>query len=313
MMDIKTLSSNWKQLKQKLREEKSQTSAKKRKRTDSMPDSPQPDRKKLREEKSQTGSKKRKRTDSMPEQPDRKKPRPRPKSLHSAPTVPPAESPERPATSHANRPAPPDEPGVSATAFAGKYVALDCEMVGVGPTPDQDSQLARASLVNYHGERLYDAFVQPALPVTDYRTPFSGVRAADLLPGAGALPFREVQRDVAAFLRNRVLVGHYLKADLHVLGLAHPRADVRDTAWLPKFREAAGGRAPRLKDLAERVLGLSIQNGEHDSVEDARVAMMLYKTEKEAFESEARRKAPHVSQTLSKFSAGKKLRKKKRK
>jgi RNA exonuclease 4 len=284
MMDIKTLSSNWKQLKQKLREEKSQTSARKRKRTDSMPE------------------------------PDRKKPRPRSKSLHSAPPVPPAESPERPSTSHANRPAPPDEPGVSATAFAGKYVALDCEMVGVGPTPDQDSQLARASLVNYHGERLYDAFVQPALPVTDHRTPFSGVRAADLLPGAGALPFREVQRDVAAFLRNRVLVGHYLKADLHVLGLAHPRADVRDTAWLPKFREAAGGRAPRLKDLAERVLGLSIQNGEHDSVEDARVAMMLYKAEKEAFESEARRrKAPHVSQTLSKFSAGKKLRKKKRK
>jgi RNA exonuclease 4 len=297
MMDITTLSSNWKALKQKLREEKSQ-----------------------KEPAPPLNSKKRKRTDLMPDsQPDRKKPRPRSKSLHAAPTVSPStatESPERPSTSHSNRPAAPpaDQPGVSPSAFAGKYVALDCEMVGFGPTPDKDSQLARASLVNYHGERLYDAYVQPSLPVTDHRTAFSGVRAADLLPSAGALPFREVQADVAAFLRNRVLVGHYLKADLHVLGLAHPRTDVRDTAWLPKFREAAGGRAPRLKDLAERVLGLSIQAGEHDSVEDARAAMMLYRAEKEAFESEARRrKAPRVAQTLSKFSAGKKLRKKKRK
>jgi RNA exonuclease 4 len=180
--------------------------------------------------------------------------------------------------------------------------------------------LARASLVNFHGERLYDAFVQPTLTVTDYRTAFSGVRAEDLLPGGaggaggGALPFREVQADVAAFLKNRVLVGHYLKADLGVLGLAHPREQIRDTAWLPKFREAAGGRNPRLKDLARRVLGLTIQEGEHDSVEDARAAMMLYRAEKEAFESEARRrKAPFVTQTVSKFSAGKKLRKKKRK
>jgi RNA exonuclease 4 len=294
-MDLSTLSSNWKQLQKKLRDQKTQTqpapSTKKRKRTDNMPDSALP---------------------------DRKKSRPRSKSLHTQPTAPPraTESPERPSTSHSPRPAAPAprEPGVDPTAFAGKYVALDCEMVGFGPNPDQDSMLARASLVNFHGERLYDAFVQPTLTVTDYRTAFSGVRAEDLLPGGGALPFREVQADVAAFLKNRVLVGHYLKADLGVLGLAHPREQIRDTAWLPKFREAAGGRNPRLKDLARWVLGLTIQEGEHDSVEDARAAMMLYRAEKEAFESEARRrKAPFAAQTLSKFSAGKKLRKKKRK
>jgi RNA exonuclease 4 len=296
-MDVSALSSNWKLLQQKLRED-----SKDQKDT-------APPRK----------SQKRKRTDSMQDssQPDRKKSRPRSKSLHSAPT-PAEDAPERPSTSHSNRrpssaPTASSEepPGVSPTAFAGKFVALDCEMVGVGPTPDQDSQLARASLVNFHGERLYDAFVLPQLRVTDYRTPVSGIRESDLTPAAGALPFREVQADVAAFLKNRVLVGHYLKADLHVLGLAHPRSHVRDTAWLPKFREVCGGRNPRLKDLAEKVLGLSIQTGEHDSVEDARVAMMLYKAEKDAFESEARRRKTPNTQTLSKFSTGKKLRKKK--
>ncbi|KAL9120850.1 MAG: hypothetical protein Q9187_002588, partial [Circinaria calcarea] len=33
--------------------------------------------------------------------------------------------------------------GLSPSVEAGKYIAIDCEMVGVGPTPDIDSALAR--------------------------------------------------------------------------------------------------------------------------------------------------------------------------
>jgi RNA exonuclease 4 len=200
---------------------------------------------------------------------------------------------------------------VSEAAFAGKYIALDCEMVGVGPTPDKDSQLARVSLVNWHGEQLYDTYVLPQLPVTDYRTHVSGIRPHNLSEGR---PFKEVQSDVAVFLKGRILVGHYLKADMNVLGLRHTRRDIRDTSWLPKFREAVGGRSPRLKELADRFLGIKIHDSEHNSVEDARVAMLLYRSEKNAFENDARqRKSVPATQSLTKFSAGKKLRKKKRK
>lgn len=170
-----------------------------------------------------------------------------------------------------------------------RYLALDCEMVGVGPPPHVDSQLARVSLTNYHGALVYDSFVLPPLPVTDHRTAFSGVRPADLLPGV-ARPAATVRRDVAALLEGRVLVGHALRNDLGVLALRHPPRDVRDTARHPAYRAITGGRTPALRRLAAEVLGVEVQAGEHSSVEDARVSMLLYRHDKDEFEKEAARR-----------------------
>jgi RNA exonuclease 4 len=50
--------------------------------------------------------------------------------------------------------------GLHPTHRAGKYLALDCEMVGTGPPPHSDDLLARVSLVNFHGEQIYDSYVQ---------------------------------------------------------------------------------------------------------------------------------------------------------
>lgn len=199
------------------------------------------------------------------------------------------EAPSRPSTSLSHHEIPTggeENEGVSPTALAGKYIALDCEMVGVGPTPDHDSQLARVSLVNFHGEQIYDTYVTPKLPVTDYRTAVSGIRPHHMTIGR---PFKEVQRDVETFMQGRILVGHYLKSDLTCLQLKHPRSDIRDSSRIQKFRDMNGGRAPKLQFLAKEILGLEIQSGEHNSVEDARAAMMIYKAEKEVFESEGRK------------------------
>jgi len=64
----------------------------------------------------------------------------------------------------------------------GQYLALDCEMVGVGPM-GVESTLARVSIVNYHGVTVLDRFVRPREKVTDYRTWVSGVREEDLRNG----------------------------------------------------------------------------------------------------------------------------------
>lgn len=63
-------------------------------------------------------------------------------------------------------------------------VGLDCEMVGSGDK-GKDSLLARVSVVNQHGQCLYDTYVKPMAdtPVTDYRTKYSGIRPANLKTG----------------------------------------------------------------------------------------------------------------------------------
>ena len=64
----------------------------------------------------------------------------------------------------------------------GKYIAVDCEMVGVG-IKGSESSLARVSLVNYHGAVILDEYVRQKERVVDYRTRWSGIRAKDLVNG----------------------------------------------------------------------------------------------------------------------------------
>lgn len=64
----------------------------------------------------------------------------------------------------------------------GKYIALDCEMVGVGVN-GEESSLARVSIVNYHGAILLDEIVKQRERVVDYRTEWSGIRPGDMVNG----------------------------------------------------------------------------------------------------------------------------------
>ncbi|CBX89960.1 hypothetical protein IAQ61_003511 [Plenodomus lingam] len=183
--------------------------------------------------------------------------------------------------------------GVSETALPGKYVALDCEMVGVGPEPNRDSALARVSLVNFHGHQVYDSYVQVPhkMEVTDYRTAVSGIEPKHLRPDV-ARTFDQVRKDLKILLAGRILVGHAVKNDLDVLILKHDSRFIRDTSKFTKFRALAAkpGWTPGLKMLADKLLGVQIQVGAHSSVEDARATMALYRLEKADFEQEIRQK-----------------------
>ncbi|GAA5972760.1 hypothetical protein JCM11641_003007 [Rhodosporidiobolus odoratus] len=162
----------------------------------------------------------------------------------------------------------------------GQYLAIDCEMVGVGPE-GVESTLARVSIVNYHGCVILDRFVRPRERVTDYRTWVSGVREEDL---RDAPTFTEVQKEVAALLKDRILVGHALSNDTTVLLLSHPRHMTRDTSKYAPLQGLAKTKRPGLKTLSKLVLGVDIQSGEHSSVIDARATMAIYRSQKPAWE-----------------------------
>ncbi|KAJ2488932.1 3'-5' exonuclease [Coemansia sp. RSA 2050] len=162
----------------------------------------------------------------------------------------------------------------------GKYLAMDCEMVGAGFKGSR-SMLARVSIVNYYGHVILDTYVQPLEPVTDYRTWVSGIRKADLARGR---PFKEVQEEVAILLKDRVLVGHAIKNDLAALMISHPPLLIRDTSRYPEFKKLNKGAVPALRKLAASLLSITIQEGEHSSVADAKTTMLLYRKVKDAWE-----------------------------
>ncbi|XP_012372187.1 RNA exonuclease 4 isoform X2 [Octodon degus] len=178
-------------------------------------------------------------------------------------------------------------------AFDGltKALALDCEMVGVGPK-GEDSIAARVSLVNQYGKCVYDKFVKPTEPVTDYRTAISGVRAEHLQQGK---ELSVVQREVAAMLKGRILVGHALHNDLKVLFLDHPKRKIRDTQKYKPFKRQVKSSRPSLKLLCEKILGVRVQQEEHCSVQDAQAAMRLYVMVKRDWESVAQDRRPPAS------------------
>lgn len=167
----------------------------------------------------------------------------------------------------------------------GKYLAMDCEFVGVGPGGVQ-SELARVSIVNFHGHVIYDEYVRPKEKVTDWRTFVSGIRPSDMHK---AITFDQAQRDVAQLLKDKVLVGHAIHHDLEALYLTHPKHSIRDTAKHTPFKtKYSKGKTPGLKKLAQEILGLDIQSGEHSSVEDARATMLIYKSDRKSFEEKVR-------------------------
>lgn len=202
--------------------------------------------------------------------------------------------------------------GLAKGVEVGKYIAIDCEMVGIGEGGYAHA-LARASVVDFHGRQIYDSYVRPRERVTDWRTKISGISPKHM---AIARDFDEVQIKVAQLLQGRIIVGHDLRHDLEVLKLDHPRKDIRDTAKFSGFKKYGNGPKPALRVLAREILGVEIQMGQHSSVEDARVAMLLFRKNKPAFDVEHASRypepVPRILDLKSKPKQQKKTKKKRR-
>lgn len=178
-----------------------------------------------------------------------------------------------------------------------RYVGLDCEMVG---TLTGESMAARVVLVNWNGEIILDAYIQPDCQVTDYRTFVSGITAQDLEKHGQDIAV--VQAKVKALIHDKILVGHGLPNDLKCLAIEHPWYLLRDTAYYEPFMQKRQQQQPqqnynhykhlqlnnndcnvllprKLKVLVAEQLNRSIQieGSPHHPAEDAVAALDLYK------------------------------------
>lgn len=184
----------------------------------------------------------------------------------------------------------------------GDIVALDAEYVMLRWGNDRDElasmrrertplmTLARVScILSKHAKderTIMDDYVATPEPVLDYVTKFSGISEGDLSVEKSDRLLTALK---ATYLKLRILLnkgvrflGHGLAQDFRVLNIAVPQSQIIDTVEI--FRKP-GGRKLRLRFLAHYLLGLSVQENEHDSIEDARTALLLFRKYEELLDA----------------------------
>ena len=148
-----------------------------------------------------------------------------------------------------------------------RLFSIDCEMCQT----NFGLELTRVSVVDHNLKCVYDTFVLPPHPITDYLTQYSGV-TAELLRGV-TIRVSDVFLALSSFITaNDILCGHSLENDLMQLRVQH--SFIIDTSVIYPHPRGLPYRYS-LKSLCTTFLSQSIQEFTHDSVEDARAAMAL--------------------------------------
>lgn len=177
---------------------------------------------------------------------------------------------------------------------AGTLIAIDAEFVtleeeqfevkssGLRSMLKPSKQtLARVSVLRGDqgpkmGVPFIDDYVVVEEGIHDYLTSFSGIEPGDLDPKTSnkALVTRETVYRKLWLLLNLgcIFVGHGLTNDFRTINLSVPKEQVRDTAVF--FYK--GQRILSLRFLAYFLLDKRVQTGNHDSIEDAHTALLLY-------------------------------------
>ena len=163
-----------------------------------------------------------------------------------------------------------------------EVVALDCEMVC---TQSNQRALGRCSIINYDGDIIYDSYIRPSKPITDYRTMWSGITPRHMKQ---AKPFVAATREIQTIIAEKIVIGHDLINDFSALQLNHPQQLIRDTSSLQVLLLP---HAPSLRLLAKVLLNCDIQKGRHCSIEDAHTCLSIYKL----FENSWENRSTHVN------------------
>jgi PAB-dependent poly(A)-specific ribonuclease subunit 2 len=143
--------------------------------------------------------------------------------------------------------------------------------------------LARVSVLRGAGQDADLPFIDDYIAITetivDYLTQHSGISPGDLDPVTSrhvVVSLKVAYKKLWLLLNlGCVFVGHGLIKDFRIINIHVPKSQVVDTVEL--FYIKARGRKLSLRFLAWLLLHEDIQSDMHDSIEDARTALRLWR------------------------------------
>ncbi|GMH58868.1 hypothetical protein TrST_g5255 [Triparma strigata] len=160
-------------------------------------------------------------------------------------------------------------PPPSSPTAPPQIYAIDCEMVQTTSSNVSTPSLARCTITTPSGSQIYDRYILPQNPITDYLTLYSGI-SPETYTSNPHINLETFQTEVKKLISSEdIIVGHSLENDLMAMEMCHD--NVVDTAVL--FKDEEDGRKHSLKYLLKGFFNKDIQRGSHDSGEDARAAM----------------------------------------
>lgn len=173
-------------------------------------------------------------------------------------------------------------------AIDAEFVALQQEEIEIRSDGTKHTiqpsrlSLARVSVLRGEGPRsgvpFIDDYIVTTKPIVNYLTEFSGIHNGDLDVTRSKhtlVPLKYAYKKLHALIRlGCIFIGHGLRSDFRIINLNLPKEQVIDTVDL--FYIAERQRKLSLKFLSWYFLEQQIQGGEHDSIEDARTALLLY-------------------------------------
>ncbi|CAD6185872.1 unnamed protein product [Caenorhabditis auriculariae] len=177
----------------------------------------------------------------------------------------------------------------------GEIVGIDAEFIKICHAVNSLMKnvmraAARVSCVDSSGNNVFiDDYVitDEKDTVEDYLTKFSGIQKDDLDPLKSTKHLTTLKRVYLKILylveRGVIFVGHALFNDFSVLNIFVPPSQIIDTVLL--FRLPAQ-RLLSLQFLVFHLLGEKIQEDGHDSVEDARYALKVFRKYEELKKSD---------------------------
>ncbi|KAG8714993.1 poly(A)-specific ribonuclease [Ceratobasidium sp. 423] len=173
----------------------------------------------------------------------------------------------------------------------GTLVAIDAEFVSLQKEENEmrsdgtkkvirPSQLclARVSVLREDGRAFIDDYIHTSDTIVDYLTEFSGIKPGDLDPYSSEhalVPLKTAYKKLRLLIDlGCIFIGHGLSKDFRIINIAVPKEQVLDTVDIYFLKERQ--RRIGLRFLSWYLLRQTIQIDTHNSIEDARAALLLY-------------------------------------